>query len=151
MGTGSRVVAKGEEIDYDGEKYNLVPLNNKQLLEIQNIVSQAKKENENQKAMEALMEMAVESLNNGLKEGEKQWTVEEMEVSPTPFLMEVFDCVVRINKLEKMFDFQRKSQAYGHPTLNPLKPESEKSIYDRNLELLNQNPQKKLGNNASTS
>lgn len=141
MGIGSRVRAKGEELDFEGQKFKLVPINNEQFIEIQEIAEKANKENESKTAMEALMTMAVHTLNNGLKDGESSWSIEEMKKSPTPFLMEVFDIGVRINKLEKMFDFQMKSQALGQPTLNPSQPKSKENIY----EVLNRNPVKKLG------
>tara|TARA_Y100000310_G_scaffold190777_1_gene190768 strand:+ start:60 stop:485 length:426 start_codon:yes stop_codon:yes gene_type:complete len=141
MGVGSRVRAKGEEIEFDEQKFKLVPVTNEQLIEVQEMASKGNKENETKVAMESLMVLAVHTLNNGLKEGESAWSVEEMKKSPTPFLMKVFEVAVKINKLETMFDFQQKSQASGHPTLKNSVPESNENIY----KVLNQNPVKKLG------
>ena len=149
MGKGKILMAKGDDIELElvegKETFQLGPLTNEQLLEIQDIAADAQKKDEKEQgksAMESLVLLAVHSLNNGLpidiKEEEK-FTLEQMKKSSTPILLELFDKAVKINKLEKMFAFQQKSQIPGSPTL------SAPGLGINTLADLKNNPRAKLG------
>ena len=137
---GCRLRACGEKIELeteDGKKeYELRPLKNKQLLEVVEVAD--KKE-----GVKAAILMAKFSLNASKKivEGiEEPFTDEEMEDMDTPFLLQILKIATKINGLEEMFDFQLRAQQ----GMSPSQPESKKDILNKNLELLNQNPSKKL-------
>ena len=139
---GSRLRAKGEEIEFDTEdgkkKYKLRPIKNKQLLEVTELAD--KKE-----GIKAAMLMAKFSLNADpkIKNGEEDaFDDEEMEDMEAPFLLQIMKVAARINGLEDMFDFQLKSQQ-GQLAQNS-EPMSKKDILDKNLEALNRNPAKNV-------
>ena len=148
MGIGKILSAKGDKIDFEletgKETYNLVPLSNEQFIEVQEMVSDAKQDPkaETRSAMGAMIRLAVHSLNNGIADISKKFTDEMIKKSSTSILMELFEKVIKINKLEKMFDFQQKSQVSGHPTLqSPSAPGSKINT----LAELNNTPRVRVG------
>ncbi len=151
MGIGKILRAKGDSIELElgtgKENFKLEPLINEQFLDIQDITSDAKKDEKSQteSAMKALIKLTVYCLNNGLPENVKEedkFTDEMIRKSSTSILMELFEKCIEINKLEKMFDFQKKSMVSGHPTLNPPSAPGSKI---NTLEDLKNNPRAKLG------
>ena len=126
---GRILLAKGAEVKFDlvdGEKtFKLIPLINEQLIEIQSLATEGigkDQEKEEKYAMKALIRLSVHSLNNGLPEGARPFTDKDIEKSSTPILLEIFDKAVTINKLEKVFDFQKRGLLTGHPTLRNSQP-----------------------------
>ncbi len=132
MGIGRILKAKGESIELDIvvdskdklEKFELVPMDNEQFLEIQELIGTALKQDpvaQGKAAMTALVRISVWALNNGLPidaKEEDKFTEEGMRKSSTPILVELFDKAIKINKLEKMFAFQQRSQMSGNPALS---------------------------------
>ncbi len=149
MGIGRVLKAKGESIEIElvggKEKFELVPMDNEQFLEIQDIVSAAIKQDavaQSKAAMKALVRISVWALNNGLPldtKEEDKFTEESLTKSSTTVLMELFDTAITINKLEKMFAFQQSSQIPGSPA--PSAP----GLGINTLEDLNNNPRVKVG------
>ncbi len=151
---GVRLRAKGEKIVFDtvdGKKeYELRPIKNKQLLEV---VEKADKK----ESMKAALLLAKYSINRdprivkGIIEieqhgkitsidgsAEKPFTDKEMEETDAPFLMQIMEKAAKINGMGDVFDFQMK----GKEALP--EQDSSKSPFEKNLEVLNKNPAKKI-------
>lgn len=150
MGKGKILRAKGESIELELEEgketFKLMPLTNEQLLEIQDIAGDSMKKDEKEQsvaAMESLILLAVHSLNNGMSNPSEddKFTVNQMKKSSTPILIDLFEKATKINKLEKMFDFQQQSPGSGHPTLNPSLPGSTTNTFEE----LRKNPSQRIG------
>lgn len=134
MKMASRFRAKGEEIIFkteEGEKtFNLKPIKNRQLLEVAEFADK-------KQGLKAAILLAKHTINNSTEivEGiEKPFTDDEMEELESPFLFQLMKVSARLNGLEDMFDFQRGVQTQ----------DSGKDPYERNLELINNNPSKKI-------
>ncbi len=134
---GSRLRAKGEKIIFDTEdgkkEYELRPIKNKQLLEVVELAD--KKE-----GLKAALLLAKYSLNRDPKivnGTEKPFTDEEMEETDAPFLMQIMEKAAKLNGMGDAFDFQMREKKLPEQV-------SKKSHYEKNLELINKNPAKKI-------
>ena len=154
MSLGRILKAKGESIELElvddegkdfKETFELVPMDNEQFLEIQDLIGAALKQDEvaqGKAAMNALIRISVWALNNGLPidaKEEDKFNEEGMKKSSTPILIELFDKAITINKLEKMFAFQQRAGIPGGPAL------SAPGLRINTLEDLNKHPRQKVG------
>ena len=139
MGTGNRLRAKGEKIIFDTEdgdkEYLIKTIKNEQLLEIQGFWDKKDDPKASAKANTLFVKYSLNrspKIENGTEEPFDDDEIAQME---TNFLLQVLEVAARVNGLEKAISFQQRA----------LEDKSDgKSAYERNLELLNRNPAKKL-------
>ena len=137
------------EIDGNLKEKTLKPLKNKLLVEIQELGEKSKKlENLKDKINPQTKEVYTdEELTQREKDYNKRiqdimfkesfepaFTDEELEETETPTLLEIMERVLILNGLEKMMNFQQRSQA-GQPTPIARSPAD-------TLASLNQNPRR---------
>ncbi len=111
MNKGCRLRAKGEKIIFDTEdgkkEFVLMPLKNKQLLEITELGEKA--ETESKSGLKAAFLLAKYCLNNNPKVQESEdgpFTDEEIREMETCFLLPLVKKAAKINGMEDLFDFQ---------------------------------------------
>lgn len=136
MNQGSRLRAKGEKIVFDtedGEKeYLIKPLTNSEFLELQGLWDKKEEKkantlfvkyslNRDPKILKYLIDPKAEG-------AEKPFEDEEIAQLETPFLIQIMEIASKVNGIDKMLDFQKRTGMGDLPKAS--QPESKPSTFE---------------------
>ena len=136
MNQGSRLRAKGEKIIFDTEdgqkEYLIKPLTNAEFLEIQELWDKKEQTKANTLFVKyslnkdpKILKYMIDSTAKG---AEKPFEDEEIALLETPFLIQIMEIASKVNGIDKMIDFQKRTGMGDLPKTS--QPESKANTFE---------------------